>query len=108
MSCDWPESGRSSLSACPSPTGLSKALALVGRAVDTLDYRGLLGRFQEQAAVAIPNAAHFALIPLDLAKAGDLGLRGVFIQQAATEEVLNARAEEQSVPIRRGHELTAR
>src|SRR5260221_14460344 len=27
------------------PTGLSKALALVGRSVDTLDYRGLPGRF---------------------------------------------------------------
>jgi 2-polyprenyl-6-methoxyphenol hydroxylase-like FAD-dependent oxidoreductase len=91
----------------PSPTGLSKALALVGRSVDTLDYRGLLGRFQERAAVAIPNAAHFALIPLDLAKAGDLGLRGIFIQQAATEEILNARARELGVPIRRGHELTA-
>ena len=89
------------------PTGLSKALALVGRAVDTLDYRGLLGRFQEHAAVAIPNAVHFALIPLDLTKAGDLGLRGVFIQQAATEEVLNSYARELDVQIQRGCELTA-
>jgi 2-polyprenyl-6-methoxyphenol hydroxylase-like FAD-dependent oxidoreductase len=89
------------------PTGLSKALGLVGRAVDTLDYRGLLGRFQEQAAVAIPNAAHFALIPLDLARAGDLGLRGVFIQQAATEEILTSRAVDLGVQIRRGCELTA-
>ena len=89
------------------PTGLSKALALVGRAVDTLDYRGLLGRFQEQAAVAIPHAAHFALIPLDLARAGDLGLRGVFIQQAATEEILNSHARDLDVQIRRGCELTA-
>jgi 2-polyprenyl-6-methoxyphenol hydroxylase-like FAD-dependent oxidoreductase len=88
------------------PTGLSKALALVGRAVDTLDYRGMLGRFQERAAVAIPNATHFALIPLDLTKAGDLGLRGVFIQQAATEEILNSRARELGVEIRRGCELT--
>ncbi len=53
------------------PTGLSKALALVGRSVDILDYRGLLGRFHDLAAVAIPNAAHFALIPLDLGKAGN-------------------------------------
>jgi len=89
------------------PTGLSKALALVGRAVDTLDYRGLLGRFQERAAVAIPHAAHFALIPLDLTRAGDLGLRGVFIQQAATEEILNSRARDLGVQIQRGCELTA-
>ncbi len=88
------------------PTGLSKALALVGRSVDILDYRGLLGRFEDQAAVAIPNAAHFALIPLDLSKAGDLDLRGVFIQQAATEEILNSRARELGVQILRGCELT--
>jgi 2-polyprenyl-6-methoxyphenol hydroxylase-like FAD-dependent oxidoreductase len=89
------------------PTGLSKALGLIGRAVDTLDYRGLLGRFEDRAAVAIPHAAHFALIPLDLSKAGDLGLRGVLIQQAATEEILNSRAQELGVQIRRGCELTA-
>jgi 2-polyprenyl-6-methoxyphenol hydroxylase-like FAD-dependent oxidoreductase len=90
----------------PQPTGLSKALALVGRAVDILDYRGLLERFREQAAVAIPNAAHFALIPLDLAKAGDVGLRVVFIQQAATEEILNSWARDLGVLVRRGCELT--
>jgi 2-polyprenyl-6-methoxyphenol hydroxylase-like FAD-dependent oxidoreductase len=88
------------------PTGLSKALALVGRSVDVLDYRGLLGRFQARAAAGVPNAAHFALIPLDLQKAGDLGLRALFIQQAATEEVLNAYARQLGVQIRRGHELT--
>jgi 2-polyprenyl-6-methoxyphenol hydroxylase-like FAD-dependent oxidoreductase len=89
------------------PTGLSKALGIVGRSVDTLDCRGLLGRFQDRAAVVIPHAAHFALIPLDLAKAGDIGLRAVFIQQAATEEILNEHARDLGVEIRRGHELTA-
>jgi 2-polyprenyl-6-methoxyphenol hydroxylase-like FAD-dependent oxidoreductase len=89
------------------PTGLSKALALVGRSVDSLDYRGLLERFRARAAVAIPDAVHFALIPLDLGKVGNLGLRGVFIQQAATEEVLTGYAHELGVEIRRGQELTA-
>ena len=89
------------------PTGLSKALALVGRAVDTLDYRGLLGRFQARAAVGMPGAAHFALIPLDLQKAGDLGLRALFIQQAATEDILRGYARELDVEIRVGCELTA-
>ena len=90
----------------PQPTGLSKALALVGRAVDTIDFRGLLDRFEDRAAVAIPNAAHFALIPLDLTQAGDLGLRGVFIQQAATEEILGSWARDLGVEIRRGCTLT--
>ena len=89
------------------PTGLSKALALVGRSVDALDYRGLLDRFRARAAVAIPGAAHFALIPLDLSKLGDLGLRGVFIQQAATEEILRGYARELDVQILTGCELTA-
>jgi 2-polyprenyl-6-methoxyphenol hydroxylase-like FAD-dependent oxidoreductase len=89
------------------PSGLSKALALVGRSVDALDYRGLLGRFRARAAVAIPNAAHFAMIPLDLGKLGDLRLRGVFIQQAATEEILRDYARELGVQIRAGCELTA-
>ena len=89
------------------PTGLSKALALVGRSVDALDYRGLLDRFRARAAVAIPGAAHFALIPLDLSKFGDLGLRGVFIQQAATEDILRGYASELDVRIQVGCELTA-
>ena len=91
----------------PEPAGLSKALALVGRSVDALDYRGLLDRFRARAAVAIPGAAHFALIPLDLSKLDDLGLRGVFIQQAATEEILRGYARELDVQIRVGCELAA-
>jgi 2-polyprenyl-6-methoxyphenol hydroxylase-like FAD-dependent oxidoreductase len=55
----------------------------------------------------VPNAAHFALIPLDLRKAGDLGLRALFIQQAVTEEVLNDYARELGVQVRRGRELAA-
>ena len=84
-----------------------RAGSRLGRRVRSADCRGLLGRFQERAAVAIPHAAHFALIPLDLARAGDLGLRGVFIQQAATEEILNSHARDLGVQIRRGCELTA-
>ena len=89
------------------PTGLSKALTLLGRSVDVLDCRGLLGRFQDRAAAGIPPAAHFGLIPLDLGTAGDIGLRGLWIQQAATEQILNDYAGELGVEIRRGHQLTA-
>ncbi|TDT97620.1 3-(3-hydroxy-phenyl)propionate hydroxylase/anhydrotetracycline monooxygenase/bifunctional hydroxylase/dehydrase [Streptomyces sp. 846.5] len=89
------------------PTGLSKALGLIGRSVDSLDHRGRLDRFRERAAVAFPNSAHFALIPLDAGKVDNLGLRGLFIQQAATEELLNEWARDLGVEIRRGHEVTA-
>ena len=71
------------------PTGLSKALGLIGRSVDTLDSRGLLGRFHARGAMASPSLLHFSMIPLDPAKVDGLGLRGVFIQQAVTEEVLD-------------------
>ena len=89
------------------PTGLSKALGLIGRSVDTLDHRGLLSRFQARGAVASPSLLHFSMIPLDPAKAEGLGLRGVFIQQAVTEEVLTGIAVERGVPILRGHEVVS-
>jgi 2-polyprenyl-6-methoxyphenol hydroxylase-like FAD-dependent oxidoreductase len=89
------------------PTGLSKALGLIGRSVDTLGYRGLIGRFEDRGAVAPPRMLHFSMIPLDQAKAEGLGLQGLFIQQALTEEVLTAIAAERGVRILRGHEVTA-
>jgi 2-polyprenyl-6-methoxyphenol hydroxylase-like FAD-dependent oxidoreductase len=89
------------------PTGLSKALGLIGRSVDTLDSRGLLGRFHARGAMASPSLLHFSMIPLDPAKVDGLGLRGVFIQQAVTEEVLAGIAAERGVPILRGHEVVA-
>ena len=39
----------------PAPTGLSKALVLVGRVVQALDYRGLLERL---GAGSVPAAAY--------------------------------------------------
>jgi len=89
------------------PTGLSKALGLIGRSVDTLGYRGLTGWFEARGAVAPPRMLHFSLIPLDQAKAEGLGLRGLFIQQAVTEEVLTAIAADRGVRILRGQEVTA-
>jgi 2-polyprenyl-6-methoxyphenol hydroxylase-like FAD-dependent oxidoreductase len=89
------------------PTGLSKALGLIGRSVDTLEHRGLLGRFHARGAAASLGMLHFSMIPLDPAKADGLGLRAVFIQQAVTEEVLTALAVERGVQILRGHEVIA-
>jgi 2-polyprenyl-6-methoxyphenol hydroxylase-like FAD-dependent oxidoreductase len=89
------------------PTGLSKALGLMGRSVDTLGYRGLTGPFLDRGAVAPPRMLHFSMIPLDQAKAEGLGLQGLFVQQAVTEEVLAAIAAERGVRILRGQEVTA-
>src|SRR5262249_48161875 len=82
------------------PTGLSKALALVGRAVDLLDHRGLLDRFAAHSPARTPAFAHFGMIPLDLSVVADLGVRGVFVQQARTEQILHEWAVELGVEIR--------
>src|SRR5215831_1686703 len=89
----------------PEPTGLSKAMALLGRSVDMLERRGLLDRFAERAPVGPPVFAHFAMLPLDLAVVAELGLRGILLPQAQTEEILLARALELGVKIRRNQEV---
>jgi 2-polyprenyl-6-methoxyphenol hydroxylase-like FAD-dependent oxidoreductase len=87
------------------PTGLSKALALVGRSVDMLDHRGLLDRFAAYAPVGAAGFAHFALTPLDLSALAGLGVRGVSIQQARTEQILLGRALELGVEVRPGRQV---
>ena len=54
----------------PAPTGLSKALALVGRVVQALDYRGLLERLDVGSvpAAAYSRFAHLGGIPLDVSR----------------------------------------
>jgi len=89
----------------PEPTGLSKAMALLGRSVDMLERRGLLDRFAERAPVGPPVFAHFAMLPLDLAVVAELGLRGILLPQAQTEEILLERALELGVKIRRNQEV---
>jgi 2-polyprenyl-6-methoxyphenol hydroxylase-like FAD-dependent oxidoreductase len=89
----------------PERTGLSKALAVVGRAVDVLDARGLLDRFTAAGATGA-GFAHFALMPLDLSRLDNLDLRGLLIRQADTERILEQRATELGATIRRGVEVT--
>lgn len=90
------------------PTGLSKALALVGRAQDYLDMRGLLERFRERSP-ALPfspaSLLHFGMLPLDIAKT-DLQPKGVFVPQSITEAILYERALSLGVQIRAGVEVT--
>jgi 2-polyprenyl-6-methoxyphenol hydroxylase-like FAD-dependent oxidoreductase len=89
------------------PTGLSKALALNGRAVDSLDLRGLLDRFsQTSAQPSLASFTHFGGIPLDLSRLSGERPRTLFIKQARVEQLLEERARELGVEIRRGHSLT--
>ncbi|MGK3984156.1 FAD-dependent monooxygenase [Sorangium sp. So ce136] len=95
----------------PEPTGLSKALGLGGRAVEILDHRGLLERFRaEQGALDMSIFRHFGGIPLDLRglddDRGSAPRRFLAIHQARIEALLEERARELRVEIRRGHELT--
>jgi 2-polyprenyl-6-methoxyphenol hydroxylase-like FAD-dependent oxidoreductase len=96
----------------PAPTGLSKALGLLGRAVQTLDYRGLLERFDEGfvPVAAYSRFAHLGGIPLDVSRLIDAAPPGHFpppvaARQAQVEQVLEGRAREVGADIRRGHEL---
>jgi 2-polyprenyl-6-methoxyphenol hydroxylase-like FAD-dependent oxidoreductase len=94
------------------PTGLSKALGLLGRAVQTLDYRGLLESFDARfvPVAAYSRFAHLGGIPLDVSQLIDATPAGQFpppvpARQAQVEEVLEGRARELGAEIRRGHEL---
>ena len=96
----------------PAPTGLSKALGLIGRAVQTLDYRGLLERFGAGfvPVAAYSRFAHLGGIPLDVSGLIDAAPPGHFpppvpAQQAQVEQVLEERARELGADVRRGHEL---
>jgi 2-polyprenyl-6-methoxyphenol hydroxylase-like FAD-dependent oxidoreductase len=88
----------------PEPACQTKALGILGRAVDMLDYRGLLDRFSAHAPAGPTGFAHFGMIPLDLSGIDDL--RGVFVRQPDTERILLDRARELGADIRRGHEVT--
>jgi 2-polyprenyl-6-methoxyphenol hydroxylase-like FAD-dependent oxidoreductase len=96
----------------PAPTGLSKALGLLGRAVQTLDYRGLLERFDAGfvPASAYSRFAHLGGIALDVSRLIDAAPPGHFpppvpAHQAQVEQVLEGRARELGTDIRHGHEL---
>jgi 3-(3-hydroxy-phenyl)propionate hydroxylase/anhydrotetracycline monooxygenase/bifunctional hydroxylase/dehydrase len=86
------------------PSGLSKAFGFHVRSVETLAYRGLLERFtdgNEHAALA--RYVHFAAFPLDLSGISSSHPHALGILQARTEAILEGRAQEVGVEIRRGH-----
>ena len=86
---------------------MPKANGLVGRVVQALDYRGLYELFSGSttAPVAVP-AFQFGALPLDLSTLDGHALYAQPIPQRRMEELLEKRAHELGVEIRRGHRLT--
>src|SRR5262245_29083345 len=90
------------------PTGLSKALGLSGRAVDLLDHRGLLERFQMSQpdhTNSVARLFHFGGIPIDIPRLASKPPKFLFVHQAVTERLLAERAHELGVDLRRGHDV---
>lgn len=92
------------------PAGLSKAPGMAGRGAQTLNYRGLLDRF-DGAALGWAQFTHFGGIPLDLTPL----LESVspehlppllMAPQAQVERVLQEWAVELGAQLRRGHQVT--
>lgn len=85
-----------------------KANGLVGRVVQALELRGLYGRLA--GGTGVPQRLpfyQFSGLPLDLRDLPDNPLHVLQMPQARVEQVLEERARELGVEIRRGHELLA-
>ncbi|MFJ4186511.1 FAD-dependent monooxygenase [Kitasatospora sp. NPDC089509] len=91
----------------PARSGEQKANGLVGQVVRLLDHRGLhqpLGG-APGAPQPVPRFA-FAAFPLELHRLDANPLHALPVPQHRIEEVLEERARELGVTVRRGHELT--
>lgn len=88
--------------------GQPKSNGLIGRIIDVLDYRGLLERFVDAATFAGPRPIfEYSGLRLDLRRLGENPMRRISIPQLRIEQVLNERALELGVEIRRGHEVSS-
>jgi 2-polyprenyl-6-methoxyphenol hydroxylase-like FAD-dependent oxidoreductase len=85
------------------PDGLSKSLDLGSRAIDLLDYRGLLGRFRDRAQSFSPAAVAVGWTPQDLTGLKRDHAKLLVIEQARVEELLEERAIELGAALRWGH-----
>jgi 2-polyprenyl-6-methoxyphenol hydroxylase-like FAD-dependent oxidoreductase len=91
----------------PERAVLPKANGLVGRVVQALDYRGLHESFSGNPALPHPVPFfQFGALMLDMSTLDHNGLYILPIPQRRMEELLEKRAHELGVEIRRGHELT--
>ncbi|MFF0247516.1 FAD-dependent monooxygenase [Streptosporangium sandarakinum] len=91
----------------PARTTENRANGLVGQVVRMLDRRGLYGRLGGGSEPPRPVPAFvFGALPLDLSTLDDNPLYVLQTPQLRIEQVLEERAVELGVEIRRGHELT--
>lgn len=92
----------------PARSEAPRANGLVGRVVQALELRGLYEPLTGQPGPAQPLPFYqFSGLPLDLRDLPDNPLHALQVPQARIEQVLEERARELGVEIRRGHELTA-
>ncbi|WP_218004545.1 FAD-dependent monooxygenase [Microtetraspora niveoalba] len=91
----------------PAPTEENRANGLVGQVVRMLDRRGLHRRLSGSPEPPRPGPSFvFGALPLDLSVLEDNPLYGLPVPQRRIEQVLEERAVELGVEIRRGHGLT--
>jgi 2-polyprenyl-6-methoxyphenol hydroxylase-like FAD-dependent oxidoreductase len=90
----------------PEPTTEPRANGLVGQVVQLLDYRGLFQRFSGAPRPTPVPAYQFGGLPLDLGRLDPNPLYALPVPQRRMEQLLEARARELGVEIRREHEVT--
>ncbi len=90
----------------PERAAMPKANGLVGRVVQALDYRGLYERLSGREGPPSPMPGfQFGALFLALSELEEHAMYALPIPQRRLEELLEERARELGVEIRRGHEL---
>lgn len=91
----------------PEPSREPKANGLLGQVVRMLDRRGLYERLSDSPGPPRPNSAYFMFgaMGLDLSLLEDSPVHALPVPQRRLVEVLQERAVELGVDIRRGHEV---
>jgi 2-polyprenyl-6-methoxyphenol hydroxylase-like FAD-dependent oxidoreductase len=89
------------------PSTDPKSNGLVGQVVRMVDRRGLFERLSGEGGPPRPNRSYFmfAAFPLDLSLLDDSPVYNVAVPEVKTVRVLEARALELGVEVRRGHEF---
>ncbi|MEV0381160.1 FAD-dependent monooxygenase [Nonomuraea sp. NPDC050643] len=91
----------------PERTRENRANGLVGQVVPLLERRGLYERLSGSKEPPAPAPGFvFGALPLDLSALADNPLHLLQVPQLRIEELLEERANELGVEIRRGHEIT--
>lgn len=110
LACELALSGVRSvvLESLSEPSDVPKANGLVGQVVRLVDWRGLYEPLGGGTEPPAPNSAYFmfAALPLDLSLLSESPVYSLAVVQRRMVEVLEERATELGVRIRRGHQVT--